>query len=196
MSQKNKKIYLITYVALFVAIISIISQISIPMPSSVPLTFQLLAVIFTGYLLKPHIAALTVLVYLAIGAAGAPVFASFKGGFHVLLEYTGGFVWGFIVVAILCSVFAKGRCSVLVGIASVIICHAFGIVQYMLISNLSFQASFIAISLPYLLKDILSVPLARFFAQKVYDVTPISMKELGLVNSGLNSVKKGTRINK
>ena len=196
MSQKNKKIYLITYVALFVALISMISQISIPMLGAVPLTFQLLAVMFTGYLLKPRFAAITILVYLAIGVAGAPVFASFKGGFHVLLEYTGGFIWGFIVVAILCSVFAKGSLSLLVGIASVIICHALGIVQYMIISNLSFQAAFVAISLPYLLKDILSVPLARFFAQKVYNVTPISMKKLGLVNSGLNSAKKGKRINK
>ena len=46
-------------------------------------------------------ATVSVLVYLALGAVGLPVFSGFRGGFGTLLGVTGGFLWGFAFGSIL-----------------------------------------------------------------------------------------------
>lgn len=38
--------------------------------------------------------------YVALGALGVPVFAGFTGGFHRLVGVTGGFLWGYILGAL------------------------------------------------------------------------------------------------
>jgi biotin transport system substrate-specific component len=100
--MKKEKIKSITYVALFVAIIAVVSQIAIPMPSLVPITLQTLVIAMCGYLLGLKRGLVAIIVYIALGAVGAPVFSSFQGGFSVLIGYTGGFIWGFIPLVILC----------------------------------------------------------------------------------------------
>ena len=149
-----------TFVAIFSSVIAIISQISIPMPSAVPLTIQLFAVALAGYFLNFREAALSVLIYVLLGVVGIPVFSGFKGGFYVLVGPTGGFIWGFIIVAILCSVFSYSVLAIPVGIFSVLVCHALGVVQYMILSNVGFWASAISVSLPYIVKDMVLVLLA------------------------------------
>ena len=163
-SQKIKKI---TLIALFVAIISIISQIAIPTPSGVYIALQLFVVMLTGYFFKPKESFLIIIVYILLGAIGAPVFSGFKGGFHVLLGPSGGFILGFIFVAILCSVSPKSKIAILIGIASVILCHLLGIIQYMIISGTSFVASLISVSLPFILKDLLLAPVSYVLYKKI-----------------------------
>ena len=43
---------------------------------------------------------LSILVYLALGFCGVPVFAGFKGGITVLLGPTGGFLAGFVLAGL------------------------------------------------------------------------------------------------
>ena len=153
--ENNTKPYIkrITSIALFVAIISVLAQISIPI-SIVPITMQIFAIALCGYMLSLNSAITTVCIYILLGAVGAPVFATFNGGFHVLLNYTGGFLWGFIPLVILCAL-CKNKTSIPLGILGVIICHLVGIIQYSIVSKTSVWLSFIVASLPYILKDII-----------------------------------------
>ena len=98
--MRNKHIRSITQIAICVAIMCILAQISIPI-SLIPITFQIFAVALCGYImgLKKSIVAITV--YILLGIVGAPVFAGFNGGFYVLLSYTGGFLWGFLPCIVL-----------------------------------------------------------------------------------------------
>lgn len=167
-----------TFVSLFVAMISVISQIAIPLPSAVPITLQMLMIAFVGYYLEIKLALVSVLLYIALGAVGAPVFASFNGGFYVLLGPTGGFIWGFIIIAVLCAISAKSKLAIPIGILSVIICHFIGAFQYMLIAKITFLASIIMVSLPYILKDIIFVPVAYFLAGKIKKRIDINKKAI------------------
>ena len=105
-------------------------------------------------------------VYLLLGGVGAPVFASFNGGFHVLLSYTGGFLWGFIPLVLLCSV-SKNKMSIPLGVLGVFACHLIGTLQYSLVSKTNIWLSFIAASLPHILKDVILVVIAYFVARRV-----------------------------
>lgn len=62
----------------------------------VPLTMQTLAVLLIGGLLGPTLGASSVAGYLALGAAGAPVFHNGLGGAAVLVGPTGGYLVGFL----------------------------------------------------------------------------------------------------
>lgn len=46
----------------------------------------------------------SVLVYILIGAAGLPVFANFGGGIRSLIGLTGGYIWAWPVMAVLCGI--------------------------------------------------------------------------------------------
>ena len=62
----------------------------------VPLTMQTLAVLLIGGALGPAMGVSSVVGYLALGAAGAPVFHGGLGGAIVLVGPTGGYLFGFI----------------------------------------------------------------------------------------------------
>lgn len=164
----HKNILNITFTAMFVAIIAALSQVSIPMPNMVPITLQTFAVLLSGYFLGSEKGTLSVLIYILLGAVGAPVFASFKGGFAVLLGYTGGFIWGFIPLAFLCGI----RChrkwlGIILGICGTLACHLLGALQYMILSGRGFFESLALVSFPYLLKDIVLVPLAYLISSEI-----------------------------
>lgn len=87
-------------VAAGVALLTAMSQVSVPM-YPVPMTLQTLAVMLIGLTMGGRLAATTIVSYLALGAAGAPVFAGFAGGAQHLAGPTAGFLLGFLAAAAL-----------------------------------------------------------------------------------------------
>lgn len=142
--------------ALFTAVICVFSQIAIPTPI-IPVTLQIFAVCLCGYLLGVKFSLLSVLCYILLGAVGLPVFYGFQGGAQHLFSFTGGFIFGFLPLALCCGVFTKSKSEILkisFGILGVLICHLIGVLQFCLVSSNGFFESFLVASLPYLLKDI------------------------------------------
>ncbi|WP_292444761.1 biotin transporter BioY [Mesorhizobium sp.] len=79
------------------------AKVSVPF-YPVPMTLQTFAVIGLGFVLGPRRAAGAVLIYLAEGAAGLPVFAGTpaKGiGLSYMLGPTGGYLLGYFPAALL-----------------------------------------------------------------------------------------------
>jgi biotin transport system substrate-specific component len=62
----------------------------------IPFTLQTMALLFVAFTLGPNRGALAVLCYLLEGIAGAPVFAGFSSGIHVILGPRGGYLLGFL----------------------------------------------------------------------------------------------------
>ena len=80
-------------------LLGLVSQISIPMPSGVPLSLQSIAVIAMGLSLGSRLAVASIFLYLIEGAVGLPVFALGQSGLQVFAGPAAGFLLGFVPAA-------------------------------------------------------------------------------------------------
>lgn len=101
------------------ALVSLLAQVSIPW-YPVPFTGQTLAVLLVGGMLGALRGALSLAVYFAIGALGAPIFSEQAGGWDIITGATGGYIIGFIlaagVVGWLCERGADRRVVSMIGV--------------------------------------------------------------------------------
>ncbi len=82
------------------ALVALAAQVAVPLSiTRVPLTLQPLAVLVVGGLLGAAGGASALVLYLAAGASGLPVFAGGSGGALHLLGPTGGYLLAFPVAA-------------------------------------------------------------------------------------------------
>lgn len=87
-----------TLAMLFTIMMSISAQFSIPLrPLGVPFTLQTLVVAVAAMGLGSRWGMASMLLYVAIGALGAGVFADGKSGVAVVVGQTGGYLAGFVV---------------------------------------------------------------------------------------------------
>ena len=75
--------------------------------STVPVTGQTFAVLLIGAVFGSRLGAVTLIAYLAEGAAGLPVFADGRGGVAAIATPSGGYLFGFIVAAFVVGWFAE-----------------------------------------------------------------------------------------
>jgi biotin transport system substrate-specific component len=80
------------------AILALSAQIAVP-ALPVPITMQSLAVLGVGTVLGSRLGAAAVMLYLAEGASGLPVFANFSGTLAHLTGPTGGYLISFVPAA-------------------------------------------------------------------------------------------------
>src|SRR5437867_4385357 len=89
-------------VVLGAVIVALAAQVSVPLPGTpVPMTLQPMAVLLVGGLLGPQLGALSLILYLAMGAAGLPVFTPTVPlvGVARLFGPTGGYLLAYPVGA-------------------------------------------------------------------------------------------------
>ena len=165
--KKAYKNYILA--SFFSAIIAVLSFITIPMPSGIPFTLQTFGVAFCGYFLGAPYCVISALVYILIGLAGLPVFSGLGAGVAVLFGSTGGFLWGFLLLSLCCGIFKKrgAAIKIIFGIIGILLCHIAGVLQYKLIYGGGLISAAVAVSLPYILKDLLSVTAAYGLANLI-----------------------------
>lgn len=150
------------FIGVFAALLAVLSQLSIPLPSGIPVTLHTFTVALCGYMLGWRRGALALSVYVTMGAVGLPVFSAFSGGVGILFGVTGGFIWGFFPLVILCGIGTKQRYSLAVfsGLAGLTLCQLLGVLQFAAVSGVDILQAFLLACVPYLIKDIISVVLA------------------------------------
>ena len=125
---QRSKTYDIVYIAVFAVIMAICSWISIP--AAVPFTLQTFGVFIAAGVLGGKRGTLSVLVFILLGAVGIPVFANFSGGIGVLVGPTGGYIIGFIAMAIIAGLvidhFHQPWLQLIGMIVGTIICYVLG----------------------------------------------------------------------
>lgn len=92
---------------MFAAVLAVISQLSIPMPTGVPITIQLFGVTLVGVVLGWRLGLFATITYILLGAVGLPVFSNFRGGLGVLTGVTGGYIWAWPILAALSGISPK-----------------------------------------------------------------------------------------
>ena len=157
-------------VPLGAALVAIAAQLAIPLPGTpVPMTLQPLAVLLVGGWLGARLGAGALILYLALGAAGLPVFTPYGlPGIARLLGPTGGYLLAYPVAA-----FAVGR---LVGatdparkpgvarlslavFTGLVLIHLGGLAQLLILTGSATGALRLG-TLPFLIGDLLKVAIA------------------------------------
>ena len=168
-----------TFIGLFVALMVVGAFLKVPNPffPAVPLTFQLFFCIYAGLLLGAKNAFFSQLVYVLLGLAGLPIFASGQGIGYVL-HPTFGFIIGFLVAATAIALligdskkvsFVKMASVALIGF---ILIYAIGILYMYFVLDLyvGTDVSVIGITgsmVPYMIKDLVLVVIAALTSVKI-----------------------------
>ena len=84
----------------FAALMAVCAQIAVPM-TPVSMTMQTFAVLLAGAMLGPVRGTVSVLLYLALGAAGLPVLSDGASGLAPFAGSTAGYLFGFPLAALL-----------------------------------------------------------------------------------------------
>ena len=152
-------------------LVALAAQVSIPVPgTAVPMTLQPLAVLVVGGLLGARFGALSLALYLAMGAAGLPVFTpGGLPGVARLFGPTGGFLLAYPFAASLAGFIAARRESLagamLAAAAGLVATFAGGIAQLTLITG-SGDAALALGALPFLAKDLASIVVAGLLIRR------------------------------
>lgn len=98
--MEKQKLKGMVFAALFAALTGAVAWFKIPLPfTPVPITLQTLMVLLSGAMLGPYYGALSMIVYLILGAIGLPVFAGGSSGVGALLGPSGGYLFSYPVAA-------------------------------------------------------------------------------------------------
>lgn len=143
----------------------------------VPFTLQTFAMVFAFLALRPKDAIVSIAVYLAMGAVGLPVFSSMRGGIGMLLGPTGGFLWGFLLGAVVAVAFLKvadarkpERPLAVDFIAAVLflaVCYLCGWLQLAAVAHMGMAAAFATAVAPFIVIDAVKLVLAVLTARAV-----------------------------
>ena len=106
-ASKNRFfIYDLVLISISAALITVCSWISIPL-GPVPFTLQTMGILAVMLTCGGRRGTLSIVIYLAMGICGVPVFAGFKGGVSALIGPTGGFLVGFVIAALVYWLFER-----------------------------------------------------------------------------------------
>lgn len=143
--------------ALFAALTAVLAQIQLPI-GPVPFNLAVFGAFLAGMLLAPAWAAASMGVYMLLGAVGIPVFAGFMGGPAVLLGKTGGYVIGYIFIALATALAVKrsGKLPVIGAamLAGLLVCYGFGTAWFMAVTGADLVSALGWCVLPFIVPDV------------------------------------------
>jgi biotin transport system substrate-specific component len=149
--------------AVFAALTGAMAYVSFPNPvSPTDISLQVLGVFLAGLYLGPVWGGVSMSLYLAAGAVGAPVFLGGSSGVGALLGFTGGYLWSYPVAAALVGAVVHGTDEladprsvsvvrlVAAMVAGTVVIYAFGTVGFAFVQNVSLYESFMVSAVAFI----------------------------------------------
>ncbi len=174
--DKKIKAVDVASVAMMTALIVVCSWICIPI-GNIPVTLQTFAVCAAVGILGRKKGTIAVVVYIILGIVGLPVFSFFKGGIGALFGVTGGYVVGFIFLAIIAGFitekFRKNIPGMIFGFfAGLVFCYLFGSLWFLFVymkdtETIGFLSVLTISVFPYIIPDIIKITLAAVVSEAV-----------------------------
>ena len=158
-------------IAVMTAVTCVLAPLSLPI-GPVPISLTNLVIYFSLYILGMKKGTISYLIYLLIGLVGIPVFSSFTGGPGKLFGPTGGYLIGFVPLALIAGFFIdhyrdkKVLCFIgmILGTA---VCYALGTAWLAFQAHMTFQAALMAGVIPFLPGDFIKMILALLIAPQI-----------------------------
>ena len=145
----------------------------VPLPfSPVPISFTNLAIYLAAYVLGMKACTISYLIYMLLGMVGIPVFSGFTAGVGKLAGPTGGYLVGFILMALIVGFFVDhfpGKVALhIVGmVLGLAICYIFGTVWLAGQLNMTFVAGLGVGVIPYLPGDAVKIIFTALIGPKL-----------------------------
>lgn len=165
-------------IGVMTAVTCILAPFSVPI-GPVPISLTNLAIYFSLYILGTKNGTISYLVYLLIGIIGLPVFSGFTSGPEKLIGPTGGYLIGFIPMAIIAGIFIKksismdnlwiGRILGMFGmILGTVIAYIFGTAWLAYQADMDFQAALWVGVIPFIPGDLVKMVLAVLAGPQIW----------------------------
>ena len=152
----------LTLIGLMTAVCCVLGPISVPI-GAVPVSLGVLAILLTVYVLGTFKGTVATLVYILLGTVGLPVFTGYQGGLQKVSGPTGGYIIGYIFLALIAGAFidrfSYKKCYMhVVGmVLGLAVCYLFGTIWFMFVTKMDFVASLTVCVVPFLLFDALKI---------------------------------------
>lgn len=169
--MKKPKIYEMAIVGLMAAIMCILGPLSIPI-GLIPISPTNLVIFISLYALGMKKGTRALIIYLLVGFAGVPVFSGFSAGPSKLLGPTGGYLIGFIFMALIAGFFIDrffnnwylGILGMLLGTG---ILYIFGSLWLAYQANISIKAALTIGVIPFLVGDFFKIIISAYLGRKI-----------------------------
>lgn len=170
-TANKSKVFQMASIGVMAAAICILGPFSIPV-GLVPISFTNLAIYITLYTLGMKKGTLSLIIYLLVGFAGVPVFSGFTSGAAKLLGPTGGYLIGFIFMALVSGFFIDRffnkwylcTAGMVLGTA---VCYIFGTAWLAYQANMSAGAALAAGVTPFIPGDLAKISISAYIGPKI-----------------------------
>lgn len=168
----KSRVYQIVIIGVMAAVICILGPLSIPI-GVVPITLTNLAIYLALYILGMKKGTISYLIYMLIGFVGIPVFSGFTGGPSKLLGPTGGYIIGFIFMALIAGYFIDKfldrwyLCFIGMTLGTAL-CYGFGTIWLSYQANMSINAALAAGVIPFIPGDLAKILLATIVGPQIH----------------------------
>ena len=159
-------------IGVLTAVTCILAPLSIPI-GDVPISLTNLVIYFGLYILGTRRETVSYIVYLLIGLVGVPVFSGFTAGPAKMFGPTGGYLIGFIPMAVIAGIFIE-KSGPETGIghdrhdSRNCCCYIFGTVWFVLVMKTSVQAALTMCVYPFIVFDIIKMVLAAWIGPQIH----------------------------
>lgn len=160
------ELHRLVWTALLAASVAAGAYLIVPI-GPVPVSMQPLFILLAGYILGPRRGAACMLLYVAAGAAGLPVFAGGASGVGVLMGPTAGYLYAYVALAGLAGLATGGRGGplgyargVALGVLGMVVVYAGGVLWLMRMLDMSAGKALAVGCYPFIVWDLLKVVLA------------------------------------
>lgn len=169
--SEKQTVYQLCVTALMAAVMCILGPLSIPI-GEVPVSFTNLVVYLTIFLLGTRMGTISYIVYLLLGLVGLPVFSGFTGGPAKLAGPTGGYLVGFILMALICGLFMeKSRYNALWSIIGMVcgtaVAYVFGTAWFVLTMRCTVGYALAVCVFPFLIFDLIKIILTTVVGREI-----------------------------
>ena len=174
---KKLTTYQLTLTAVMAAVICVLGPISIAIPvSPVPISLGSMAVYLAVTVLGMKLGTLSCLIYLLLGLVGLPVFAGGSAGAAKLFGPTGGYLIGYLFLALIAGAFVgcfaenkwKNIAFAALGmILGTIVLYALGTAWLAYSAGMDFQAALWAGVIPFIPGDLVKMVIAVLLGSAV-----------------------------
>ena len=156
----------ITMMALFAAILCISAYISIPLPipGSPHITLLNFVIIVIALLFPLSQSFITILVWMALGAIGLPVFIGGGSGIGYLTNIFGGYTFSFLVIAIVLPLIRGKKYNrilyTIAAIVGVVLIDIIGMLFWKINAGLSWKVAFLSGFVAFIPLDLVKAVIA------------------------------------